>query len=137
MLHGTRGVKMRNKRQAHCGTRSVLHHQGEATKLLIDARADVTRRNRTGQSPLDLARESNWEECIQWVAATPVGGTILAAEQVEKERVERERSKAAIRTAWKRAQWLTAATMAGAKVGDTPRGFGNEAEVPSSRVARS
>ena len=56
LLHGTRGVKMRNKRQAHCGTRSVLHHQGEATKLLIDARADVTRRNRIGQSPLDLAR---------------------------------------------------------------------------------
>ena len=53
---------------------AVLHHQGEATKLLIDARADVTRRNRTGQSPLDLARESNWEECIQWIAATPVGG---------------------------------------------------------------
>ena len=83
---------------------AVLHKQLESVELLVGAGADPTRRNREGRSPLEIARDENFEAAVVAMERTPKGREDAARRKFDEERLlehdreERARTMARART---------------------------------------
>ena len=79
---------------------AVMHKKMDTVRVLLEAGADPTLRNRNGMSPLDIAREMRLFTAVLWMEETPKGreeATLRREQEMALKEIEERRSAAAAR----------------------------------------